>query len=167
VREGVFGLALGAEWNAPDSILRIDADVRPDEIQFQPGVFLVKAGPVREEIARRGTPTQPPTPPEPTPLPGSEPGPEPPPGPKPPLPKTAVMRIAIALEDVPADKMRDVVKVVVLPLAASGATVHATIEIKADGPESGIPRETLDLTVLEGLRQLGLNPKVELEGSGE
>ncbi len=37
VREGVFGIAFGASWNAPDSVLRIDADVMPDEVQFQPG----------------------------------------------------------------------------------------------------------------------------------
>jgi hypothetical protein len=51
--------------------------------------------------------------------------------------------------------------VVVLPLATSGAAVRTTVEIRADGPEGGIPRETLDLTVLEGLRQLGLDPEVE------
>jgi hypothetical protein len=160
VREGVFGLALGAEWNAPDSVLRIDADIRPDEIQFQPGVFLVKGGPIREEIARRGVPTPPPASPQPQPPPGPGPGPEP----QPP-PKTAVIRrVEITLADVPADKMREVVKVAVLPLATSGATVQATVEI---GPEGGIPRDTLELTVLEGLRQLGLNPKVELDGPGE
>jgi hypothetical protein len=61
VRDGVFGIALGATWNAADSVLRIDADISADEVQFQPGVYLVKAGPIREEIANRApTATVPP-----------------------------------------------------------------------------------------------------------
>ena len=51
MRDGVFGIALGATWNAADSVLRIDTDISADEVQFQPGVYLVKAGPIREEIA--------------------------------------------------------------------------------------------------------------------
>src|SRR5205823_15079331 len=63
VREGVFGIAFGASWDAPDSVLRIDTDVTPDEVQFQPGVYLVKAGLAREEIRRRdGVPTAAPAP---------------------------------------------------------------------------------------------------------
>ncbi|MDQ2910710.1 MAG: hypothetical protein M3R39_06815 [Actinomycetota bacterium] len=63
----------------------------------------------------------------------------------------------------PADKMRDVIKVAVLPFAASGAQVETTLEIAAEAGDAGIPRETLDLTVLEGLRQLGLEVDLEID----
>ena len=34
--------------------------------------------------------------------------------------------------------------------AASGAQVETTLEVSAEASEAGIPRETLDLTILEG-----------------
>jgi hypothetical protein len=58
--------------------------------------------------------------------------------------------------------MRDVIKVAILPFAASGARVESNLEVAAEASEAGIPRETLDLTVLEGLRQLGLDVDVEI-----
>jgi hypothetical protein len=60
--------------------------------------------------------------------------------------------------------MRDVIKVAILPFAASGAQAETTLEVAVEGSELGIPRETLDLTVLEGLRQLGLDADVEIDG---
>jgi len=58
---------------------------------------------------------------------------------------------------IPASKARDALKVAILPLSASGAEVTIELSVDADGGLSGIPRETLNLIVLEGLRQLGLN----------
>ncbi len=52
----------------------------------------------------------------------------------------------------------------ILPFAASGARVETTLEVAAEASEAGIPRETLNLTVLEGLRQLGLDVDVEIDG---
>ena len=49
------------------------------------------------------------------------------------------------------------VKVAVLPLSASASEVTLQLSIDADGGLGGIPRETLNLVVLEGLRQLGLD----------
>ncbi len=60
--------------------------------------------------------------------------------------------------------MRDLIKVAILPFAASGARVETTVELVADAGDAGIPRETLELTVLEGLRQLGLDVDVEIDG---
>ncbi len=42
------------------------------------------------------------------------------------------------------------------PLVAAGATVTVDLTIDASRPE-GIPRNTLNLTVKEGLRQLGID----------
>ena len=61
--------------------------------------------------------------------------------------------MVIGANQIPAHRVRDVVKVAVAPLVASGATVTVTLTIKAFRAE-GIPRNTLDLTVKEGLRQL-------------
>ena len=59
-----------------------------------------------------------------------------------------------------ADKIRDVIKVAVMPLAASGAGVSVAIEVIADSA-SGISRNTIDLVVKEGLRQLGVHHDVD------
>jgi hypothetical protein len=165
VRDGVFGVAQGATWDAPDAVLRIDTDISPDEVQFQPGVFLVKAGPMREERARRA-PTTPAL--APTPVPGgavpveSDGGlPTLPIGPEPDGGETATgnTRVILRLKGVPADRARDVLKVAILPLATTGATVSVDMQITASA-DNGIPGETLDLTVVEGLRQLGIDFEV-------
>ena len=57
---------------------------------------------------------------------------------------------------IPGSKVRDVVKVAVTPLVATGATVTVTLKVTASHPE-GIPRDTLDLAVQEGLRQLNID----------
>jgi hypothetical protein len=41
--------------------------------------------------------------------------------------------------------------------------VTVAFEITAESAENSIPRQTLDLTVLEGLRQLGLVADVQTE----
>jgi hypothetical protein len=61
---------------------------------------------------------------------------------------------------VPADRARDVLKVAILPLATTGATVEVDMQIAANS-EGGIPSETLDLTVAEGLRQLGIEFEID------
>jgi len=167
VREGVFGIAFGASWNAPDSVLRIDTDVTPDEVQFQPGVYLVKAGVAREELLKRdGVTTS--TPPR-TPTGGTDReiagdgavAPSVAPDGK--KSKQGIASVRLNIRNVPADKMRDVIKVAILPFAASGARVDTSVEVVADAGDAGIPRETLELTVLEGLRQLGLEVDVEID----
>ena len=57
----------------------------------------------------------------------------------------------------PGSKVRDVIKVAVLPLSAASTDVTVELIIRAEGGMTGIPRETLNLVVLEGLRQLGLS----------
>ena len=166
MREGVFGIAFGASWNAPDSVLRIDTDVMPDEVQFQPGVYLVKAGAAREELLNRngGTPTAGRTstagadtePRDEGSLADKSP-------PEPEKSNRGITTVRLKIRDVPADKMRDVIKVAILPFAASGARVESNLEVTAEAREAGIRRETLDLTVLEGLRQLGLDVEVDVD----
>jgi hypothetical protein len=51
--------------------------------------------------------------------------------------------------------------VAVLPLSQASTDVTIELNIQADGGLTGIPRETLNLVVLEGLRQLGF-PNVDV-----
>ena len=143
MREGVFGIAFGARWNAPDSILRIDDDVLPDEVQFQPGVYLVKAGSAREELLRLNGAPAAPTAPAPTVGDDNETRGE---GIDRPLSATkakkaiqGIARVRLSIRNVPADKMRDVIKVAILPFAASGARVETTLEVEAGASDTVIP----------------------------
>jgi hypothetical protein len=69
--------------------------------------------------------------------------------------------LTIHIRDVPGSKAREVVKIAVLPLVAASPEVTVELVIQAEGGLAGIPAETLNLVVLEGLRQLGLT-NVEL-----
>jgi hypothetical protein len=165
VRQGLFGLASGSGWDAEDSVLRFAEFVDLSEIQFQPGTWLVRASVMKELIARR-------QPPQPAPDGEGEPGSgpvqsgadtEPSPasgtggsGAPSPSPTGALPGVTLHVRGVPGSKARDVIKVAVLPLSAASPEVSVDLTIRAAGGMSGIPRETLDLVVLEGLRQLGL-----------
>jgi hypothetical protein len=54
VQQRVFGLASGSDWAADDAVLRFGDGVEPNEIQFQPGTWLVRAGVIKELVASRG-----------------------------------------------------------------------------------------------------------------
>jgi hypothetical protein len=166
VRKGLFGLASGSAWDAEDAVLRFSEAVEPSEIQFQPGTWLVRASSIKELIALR-TPSEPPVaepggrlPQSPSELAGT---PEAAEGDKhegldgSPRPATGPLPgVTIRIKDIPASRMRDVVKVAILPLSAASSDVTVDLTIRADGGLSGIPRETLNLVTLEGLRQLAL-----------
>jgi hypothetical protein len=157
VKQRIFGLASGSDWRADDAVLRFGADVPLDEIAFQPGTWLVRAKAMDELVRSRPAPTVPnPKPDVVTPIPpinGTEPRPA----------KTSnPTRVRVTVRNVPADKARDVIKVAVLPLNAASVSTTFEIVITADGGLIGIPRETLDLVVAEGLRQLGLDTQIEI-----
>lgn len=167
VRQGLFGLASGSAWDAEDSILKCAGFVDPSEIQFQPGTWLVRAAAIKALIATR-KPPQPPTQGD-TEDPGTAPiedpggnGPAPrggiSPVKKPPAsPVSTLGGLTLDVKGVPGSKVRDVIKVAVLPLSAASTDVTVELIIRAEGGMTGIPRETLNLVVLEGLRQLGLS----------
>ncbi|MGH8930158.1 MAG: ATP-binding protein [Egibacteraceae bacterium] len=156
--KGLFGLTSGATWDAEDAIVRFEEPVDPREIQFQPGTFLVRASALRTLRAERSTaqPSLPATPGTDT-VSTAPTGPvqqiSPPHRPSP----STLDSLTIRIGAVPGAKARDVVKVAVLPLSATGADVTLDVTIRAAGGMSGIPRETVDLVIREGLRQLGLN----------
>lgn len=164
VRQGLFGLASGSAWDATDSVLRFGEFVEPSEIQFQPGTWLVRAGSIKELIAAR-------TPPEPAEPEGTRSVTVPTPaevstdatvsampaGTEHPAPSATLPGVTLHLRGIPASQVRDVIKIAVLPLSAASPDVTVEMVVRAEGGMSGIPRETLNLVVLEGLRQLGLH----------
>ncbi len=173
VGKGLFGLASGSSWDAGDAVLRFSEPVDPSEIEFQPGTWLVRAAAMKDLLAKR------------TPGPiteeggsgtsvaggfggsGADPG-----GGQEQDPGgggiievgggsgATIAGVTIRVRAVPGSKVREVVKVAVLPLNASSPDVDVELTIRAEGGLAGIPRETLNLVVLEGLRQLGLHDVV-------
>ena len=157
VANGIFGLASGATWYAPDAVRRFNTDLDPSEIQFQLGTWLVRAAAITTLI-RDHTPGDGPssgsgtstaegthTGHKSTHTTGDEET----------GPTGDPTSVVVTANHVPADRVRDVVKVAVLPLVSAGASVTVTLTISASHPE-GIKGDTLDLVVEEGLRQLGI-----------
>jgi hypothetical protein len=170
VANGTFGLSSGSTWDAPDAVLRHGTEIDPSEVQFQPGTWLVRAGAIAPLVAAQAPHAATQTSIESTTVlptgrdsgddqivaaggPGQD-GTD--------QPRVDPTTVTIRVTDVPADKIRDVVKVAVMPLASDGATVTVTLEIVGNHP-SGITRNTLDLVVAEGLRQLGVDHTIAPE----
>jgi hypothetical protein len=154
VRQGLFGLASGAAWNAPDAVLRFSETVLEDEIHFQPGTYLVRASAIEPLIAERHPARELPSVVDPpatrsadSPV-VSDAG----------LPdaKAALASLRVRIDEVPSTKARELIRAAILPLAKSYADVSLSITITASGGD-GANRSDLDLTVLEALRQLGLD----------
>lgn len=162
VAKGLFGLASGSAWDAPDSVVRFHEAVNDTEIQFQPGTWLVRASVASALIAGRGGPTSGPSTPapptEPAAAPSGEPGTPAPGGPQ---SSATVTSVTVTVPAVPGSKARDLVRAVVLPLSAVSADVTVDVVVHAHGGLAGIPKETLELVVAEGLRQLGLEGSIE------
>jgi hypothetical protein len=162
VKQQLFGLASGSAWDADDAVLRYGQPVDPSEILFQPGTWLVRAAAVQRLIDSRTPVPKTAEPPEDEPAPPATSTTEARPVREPTTETSqssltaALAHVRIRIEEIPARKVRDVVKVAVLPLAAASSDVTIELVITAEGGLHGIPRDTLDLVVLEGLRQLGL-----------
>jgi hypothetical protein len=161
VKQRIFGLASGSDWRADDAVLRFGTDVPLDEIAFQPGTWLVRAKAIDMLVRSRPAPATPIA----TPVPdapvaegvGGQPKAQ-----QPSKSSANPTRVRVTIGQVPADKARDIVKVAILPLHANSVSTTFDIVITADGGAAGIPRDTLELVVGEGLRQLGLDAHIEI-----
>ena len=155
VASGVFGLVSGSSWRAPDAVRRFKTTIDRSEVQFQPGTWLVRAA-TMSQLIRDFAPDSPVDPD------GDE-------QPESVDPEIATepddqsdhesTRVVVTASNIPGSKVRDVVKVAVSPLVATGAAVTVKLEVSASHPD-GIPHDTLDLTVKEGLRQLDIDHDV-------
>jgi len=160
-QQGLFGLVSGSSWDAEDAAVRFEEAVPPDEIQFQPGTYLVPAatarGLVKDTAAgdRPVTPTPEGHPPVTAPsddrTSGSDGRAAPP------------RRLTLSLANVPSAKARDVVRGVVLPLAKANPLVEVDIVIRVDGGSDSVGPDDLDLIIIEAMRQLGLVPDIRQE----
>jgi hypothetical protein len=169
VASGTFGLASGSSWDASDAVLRYQSSIDPSEVQFQPGTWLVRAAVIAPRYAARSATSQSDEADD-TKAPHDEMVDDS-------NDATDARRsdarnasaepesVSVSISAVPADKIRDVVKVAVMPLASGGAEIKVDVEIRAHNP-NGISRNTLDLVVGEGLRQLGVEHEI-VEQSAE
>jgi hypothetical protein len=160
-QQGLFGLVSGSSWDATDAVVRFREVVTPDEIQFQPGTFLVRAATTQTLVkdaapdGGSGPPTEGGHPPVTTQPDDRTPESE---------GRTArPQHLTISLASVPSAKARDVVRGAVLPLAKANPVVELDIVIRVDGGSDGVGPDDLDLSIVEGLRQLGLFPGVTEE----
>ena len=136
VRQGLFGLASGAAWDAEDSVLRFAEFVDPSEIQFQPGTWLIRAAVIKELIAARRPPAPPERDDEGEPVPGPASGDETIPGGpadagEHATPSTALQGVTVHIRGIPSSQVRDVIKVAVLPLSAVSPEVAVDLTIRA------------------------------------
>lgn len=164
VEKGLFGLASGATWDDPDAVFRFRQRISPDEVQFQPGSFLVRASAVKTRVDTVSDPVAPPI--------DHDDGRGAATGDRSAGSDTAkakagrsstVRSVTIHMKGVPGAQAREVLKVAVLPLNAESTDVRFDLTIEADGGLAGIRRETLDLVVSEGLRQLGIDAEITEE----
>lgn len=156
VSKRVFGLASGSSWNAEDAVLRFGETVDPTEVQFQPGIYLVRAAAISPLLQGRQTSEEEGGVAEPFEEPhaeGETAGDSVSPGV---AAGRLIRELAISIENVPVDKVRDVLKTAVLPLAAESSDVTVNLAIRAKSSGDGFTHNTVDLVVKEGLRQLGL-----------
>ena len=149
MKQKMFGLASGSDWRAEDAVLRYGSDMSLDEIEFQPGTWLVRAK--NMEVLVRSRPSDghivPPQPVTGTAAvdtqataPGTEDGTTVGGGPvTAPQPTKQPTRVRVTVRGIPADKAREVIKVAVLPLSANSVTTSFDIVIEADGGANGIP----------------------------
>ncbi|MGW5374793.1 ATP-binding protein [Nocardia sp. NPDC003999] len=158
VRREVFGLISGSHWNDPDAVVRIGDDIQPDEIDFQPGTWLTRATMARDRRSSRG-PAEPATVAPPSLVPDR---PQPhtnAPGPPRSVKATGRTQLRLRIADIPADKLREAVKVAALQFAAQGAEVLVSMEVSVSSSKP-IPAHIVDLVVEEGLGQLGLQADI-------
>jgi len=175
VRQGLFALASGSRWDSDDAVVRFAVAVDPAEVLFQPGTHLVRAAAAQALLdARSGredpAPPYKPDPPDPDPDPDPDqrpPDPRPPVIDRPPPPRPpaddAGGPVTVTLTGVPAAHMRDLVKVAVLPFTADSAEVTVDVVVRAVPSTKPISRNTIDLVVGEGLRQLGLAHDIHVD----
>jgi Protein of unknown function (DUF499) len=160
-QQGLFGLVSGSSWDAADAVVRFREAVTPDELQFQPGTYLIRAAAAQALVKdesdenRPGATTEDTHPSTATP--GTESVPETD------GKKVAPRRMTLSLVDVPSTKMRDVVRGAILPLAKANSEVEVDLVIRVDGGTEGVGPDDLDLTIIESLRQLGLSPDISKE----
>ena len=159
VQEGAFGLAAMQEGEIDPDSLRFECEVPLDAIAFGEGMVLVdRQRAAATEAARRAAEVEaaggqavvvPPDVPPPVEVttPGGE-GIEPPPA------VTQHKHVRLVIEGVPAGRIDDVNRGILMPISRAVGDFNFTITIDVSD-EEGIAQATLEQTIKETVRQIG------------
>jgi hypothetical protein len=156
IQLGVKEKALGLTEMVSDELsphkLKYGDPISLDSVSFEPGVYLVTQRKAEELLAKI-------PPPLPLPLPqppqGGDVEPPPPPTPPPPPPEVdKYKRVRLVITDIPAGKIADVNRGVLLPLSSLVKDMKFSLEIDITS-EEGVPRATLENKIKETIRQIG------------
>ncbi len=164
IQLGVQDKALGLTEMSGDELdphkLKYGHAMTLDSVSFEPGVYMVSPQKAEELLAKL------PPPPTLPGLAGEGPGPEPPAGtvtpPTPPTPPPSpptvdkYKRVRLVINDIPAGKIADVNRGVLLPLSSLVKELKFTLEIDVTS-EEGVPKATLENKIKETIRQIGAN----------
>ncbi|MBE7469119.1 MAG: ATP-binding protein [Anaerolineales bacterium] len=152
VKERALGLTemIGEELSPHK--LKYGDPISLDTVAFEPGVYIVTQRKAEELLAQIPPPI-----PLPIPKPPEDEGVEPPLPPTPPPPPPPVdkyKRVRLVITDIPAGKIADVNRGVLLPLSSLVKDMKFTLEIDV-ASEEGLPKATLENKIKETIRQIG------------
>ena len=169
VKEAALGLAEVRDGEVVAGTLRYNVEISLDAISFEPGEYLLsrsKAEAIQAQLTAAEEPEAepgrvvegPPPGPEVTPPPGTTPV-TPEPGPIP--AERGIQHLRLVVSGVPASKIADVNRGILLPISAAVGDFKFTLEIDVSGAE-GLTQATLENKIKETIRQIGA--RVDEEG---
>jgi hypothetical protein len=160
VKEGALGLAEVRDGEVIAETLRYNVEMPLGAVSFEPGEYLLsrsKAEAIQAELAAEEEPEEPlpvvdVPPPGPEVTPPGTPSVTPEPGPTPAEP--AIRHLRLVVSGVPASKIADVNRGILLPISAAVGDFKFTLEIDISGAE-GLTQATLENKIKETVRQIG------------
>jgi hypothetical protein len=155
VTDGAFGLVAVQDGTIITDSIKFRTEVVLDGIAFDNETLLLDPAISETIIAEQETeiPSGPIPGPVPVPGPDDEPEPGPEPGPEP-QPETGYHRVRLVVEGIPASKIADVNRGILLPFSRSIGDFTFTIEIDVSS-EEGISPTVIENQVKETIRQIG------------
>lgn len=158
VKEKALGLTEMVGEELSPHKLKYGDSISLDAVSFEPGVYVVTSRKVEELLARIPPPPELPLPP-PEDEDKGENIPQPPPPPLPPV-TDKYKRVRLVITGIPASKIADVNRGVLLPLSSLVKDMKFTLEIDVTG-EEGVPKATLENKIKETIRQIGASLREE------
>ncbi|MCB0190758.1 MAG: ATP-binding protein [Anaerolineae bacterium] len=156
IQEKAFGLTEMTDNKLDPHRLKYGQSISLDAVPFEAGVYLVSPAKAEELLAKLPPPPPPAgqTAPEP---PNDDTSPQPPPTivtPPPPPTADKYHRVHLVINDIPAGKIADVNRGILLPLSSLVKDMKFTLEIDVTS-EEGISKATLENKIKETIRQIG------------
>jgi hypothetical protein len=166
VQEKALGLTAMKDDELDPHQLKYGDAIPLTSVAFEPGLYVVSQQKADELLAK--------IPPPPT-LPGLEgegpspippgvevtpPIPPPPTSTTPPVAADKYKRVRLVIDDIPAGKIADINRGVLLPLSSLVKDMRFTLEIDVTS-EEGVPKATLENKIKETIRQIGASVREE------